>query len=80
MTMDTLQIRLNSELIKGLDIFVKSGFYANRAEAIRDAIRRFIWESQIDSIKNKSPSIPSVKKIRKELSSQNLNIEKINSL
>lgn len=81
MTMDTLQIRLNKPLVKGLDIFVKEGFYANRAEVIRDAVRRFLWNSQAGSIENdRVNSVKQVRKIREKLSLQDLDINEINSL
>jgi Arc/MetJ-type ribon-helix-helix transcriptional regulator len=81
MTMDTLQIRLNKGLVGGLDIFVKEGLYANRAEVIRDAIRRFLWNSQIGSIKNDGiPSVRQVRAVRKKLSLKEIDLDEINSL
>jgi len=53
MVMDTIQIRINGELLKELDYFVKSGFYSNRADVIRDAVRRFVIDSQVGTIKLK---------------------------
>ena len=70
MVMDTIQIRINGQLIKELDSFVKSGFYANRADVIRDAVRRFVFDAQIGTIPNKGNSVKEVKNIRKKLSSE----------
>jgi Arc/MetJ-type ribon-helix-helix transcriptional regulator len=52
MVMDTLQIRMNKELLKRLDLLVKAGIYSNRSDAIRDAVRRFVWEKEAGSIPN----------------------------
>jgi Arc/MetJ-type ribon-helix-helix transcriptional regulator len=68
MVMETMQIRMNEQLVRELDKVVKSGFYANRADAIRDAVRRFIWNREVGSIKNTGNSVREVRKIRKILS------------
>ena len=39
MTMDTLQIRMNKELLKRIDVLVKSGVYSNRSDVIRDSVK-----------------------------------------
>lgn len=83
MVMETMQIRINEQLIKELDKVVKSGFYANRADVIRDAVRRFIFESQIGTINSKTNSVKEVRKIRDKLSKEiksYKDIEKINNL
>ena len=51
--MDTLQIRMNKELLKRIDVIVKSGIYSNRSDVIRDAVRRFVWEGEAGSIEKK---------------------------
>jgi len=38
--METIQIRLTEQQVKGLDRLVKTGIYASRGEAVRDAVRR----------------------------------------
>jgi Arc/MetJ-type ribon-helix-helix transcriptional regulator len=38
--MHPIQIRLTRELIEKLDGFIEKGFYPNRSEAVRDAVRR----------------------------------------
>lgn len=80
MVMDTMQIRINGELTKELDKIVKSGFYANRADVIRDAVRRFIFDSQIGTITNTGNSIKEVRKIREKLSKEKIDLDKINNL
>lgn len=42
--MESVQIRLTHQLIGGIDGLVKKGIYANRNEAIRDAVRRLTFE------------------------------------
>jgi Arc/MetJ-type ribon-helix-helix transcriptional regulator len=38
--MHPIQIRLTRELIEKLDVLIEKGFYPNRSEAVRDAVRR----------------------------------------
>ena len=80
MVMDTLQIRMNKELIKRVDTFVKLGIYSNRADVIRDAVRRFIWEKEIGSISKKGNSVRKVREARKKLSKEKINLDEINNL
>ncbi len=84
MVMDTLQIRMNKGLLKRLDIFVKEGIYSNRSDVIRDAVRHFVWEKEIGSLKDKfdsnKSSVEVIKEIRKKLSKEPINLEEINNL
>ena len=80
MVMDTLQIRMNPELLKRIDLMVKTGIYSNRADVIRDAVRRFIWEKEIGSIPNKEDSVKQVREIRKKLSKEKFDLNEINNL
>lgn len=66
--MDTLQIRLNHGLLKRIDSLVKTGFYANRADAIRDAVRRFIWDKEIGTLPDIGNSVEIARKARSALS------------
>jgi len=70
MTMDTLQIRMNPVLLKRIDRLVKIGIYANRADVIRDAVRRFVWEKEVGSLTNKGNSVEQIRKARKRLSDE----------
>ncbi len=80
MVMDTLQIRMNPALLKRIDTLVKSGVYSNRADVIRDAVRRFVWEKEAGSINHKRNSIEEIREARKKLSEEEANLDKINSL
>ena len=80
MVMDTLQIRMNPELLKRIDLMVKTGTYSNRADVIRDAVRRFVWEKEIGSIPNKEDSVKQVREIRKKLSKGKFDLDEINNL
>ncbi len=82
MVMDTLQIRMNPELLKRIDAMVKTGIYSNRADVIRDAVRRFVWEKEVGSIPNMGNSVELVRKARKELSKKisKEELDKINNL
>jgi Arc/MetJ-type ribon-helix-helix transcriptional regulator len=80
MVMETMQIRMNEQLVKELDKVVKSGFYANRADVIRDAVRRFILNREIGSISNKGNSVKEIRKIREKLDKETMDLDKINNL
>jgi len=80
MVMDTLQIRMNKELLKQVDILVKTGFYSNRSDAIRDAVRRFVWDKEVGSISGKGNSVKEVRKIREKLSKEKIDLKEINNL
>ena len=80
MVMDTLQIRMNSALIKRIDLLVKSGIYANRADVIRDAVRRFVWEKEVGTINwNGEDSVEQIRKVRKKLSKEKFNLNELNN-
>jgi hypothetical protein len=40
LVMHPIQIRLTRELIEKIDVLIEKGFYPNRSEAVRDAVRR----------------------------------------
>ena len=78
--MDTLQIRMNKALLKRVDTLVKSGIYSNRAEVIRDAVRRFVWEKEVGSINHKGNSVKEVRNAREKISKEAADLDKINNL
>jgi len=80
MVMETMQIRMNEQLVKELDKVVKSGFYANKADVIRDAVRRFVWANQVGIIRNTGDSVKEIRKIREKLSKEKIDLEEINNL
>ncbi|MBS7638527.1 ribbon-helix-helix protein, CopG family, partial [Candidatus Bathyarchaeota archaeon] len=51
--METLQVRLTGDLIKMVDRLVEQGIYSSRSEAVRDAVRKLIVESEIGSLAEK---------------------------
>src|SRR3989344_6511575 len=82
MVMDTLQIRMNKELLKRIDALVKTGVYANRADVIRDAVRRFVWEKEAGTVPSIGNSVEIIRKTRKVLSKgiKKEDMEEINKL
>ena len=80
MVMDTLQIRMNKELLKRIDSLVKIGIYSSRSDVIRDSVRRFVWEKEVGSISKKGNSVNEVRSIRNKLSNEKIDIEEINNL
>jgi len=79
MVMDTLQIRMNKKLVKLVDNLVKSGVYSNRADVIRDAVRRFVWTKEVGSVNFKGNSVEQVRKIREQLSKEKIDIDEMNN-
>ncbi len=80
MVMDTLQIRMNKGILKKVDSLVKSEIYANRSDVIRDAVRRFVLEKEVGSMPNNGKnSVEEIRKIRKKLSNQEINIDEMNN-
>ncbi len=80
MVMDTLQIRLNPALVERIDSLINEGIYSSRSDAIRDAVRRFVWEKEVGSISKKGNSVELVRKARAALSKRKIDIEEINNL
>ncbi|MDP1695306.1 MAG: ribbon-helix-helix domain-containing protein [archaeon] len=82
MVMDTVQIRISDGLVKLIDNLVKKGIYSNRSEAIRDAVRSFVWKKEVGTIKNLGESVEIVKNARKKLSERlsDKDLEEVNSL
>jgi len=50
MVMETVQIRLTSKLVEKLQELVKEGFYPNKSEAVRDAVRKLIIEHELGEL------------------------------
>jgi len=82
MVMDTLQIRLNPGLLKKIDSLVRSGFYANRADVIRDAVRRFVWDKEAGTLPGMGNSVEITRKARETLSKKfkKKDLDEINNL
>ena len=57
-------------LIERVDDLVGTGIYANRSDAIRDAVRRLILDKQIGSIPNTGDSVKEMREIKKKLSKE----------
>ena len=81
MVMDTIQIRMSSEMVKVVDSFIKKGMYSSRSDVIRGAVRSFFWEKEVGGIPNTGiDSVKEIRKIRKILSKQPIDLKEINSL
>jgi len=78
--MTVTQVRLPNGLIKEVDIMVDQGLYSSKSDVIRDAIRKLVLEKQIGSIPNTGNSVKEVRKIRKNLSKEKINLLEINKL
>ncbi|HDZ60811.1 MAG TPA: hypothetical protein ENH46_03845 [Candidatus Pacearchaeota archaeon] len=80
MVMETMQIRMNKELIQMVDTLVQTGIYSNRSDAIRDAVRRLILNELVGIFSNNQNSVKQIKDARKKLSKENFNLKEINKL
>jgi len=45
--LQTIPAKLTSKLVAELDALIKEGWYANRSEAIRDAVRSMVEQKQL---------------------------------
>ena len=45
--LQTIPAKLTSKLVAELDALIKEGWYANRSEAIRDAVRSRVEQKQL---------------------------------
>lgn len=64
MAMETVQIRLTEDLIRMVDRLVERGIYSSRSEAVRDAVRKLVVESEIGSLAEKRTGKTSVELIK----------------
>lgn len=80
MTMQMTQVRLTKGLIEKINDLVQKGYYSNKSDAIRDAVRRLVWEKEIGTLPNTGDSVQEVREIRKKLSKEKFDLKAINSL
>jgi Arc/MetJ-type ribon-helix-helix transcriptional regulator len=80
MVMDTIQIRLSHGLVDRIDDLVGTGIYANRSDAIRDAVRRLVLDKMVGIIPNTGDSVKEIRKIRTKLSKEKFDLDEINKL
>ncbi len=78
MTMTITQVRLPEGLVNEVNILINKGFYTNKSDVVRDAIRRLILEQQVGSIKNTGDSVKEIREIRKKLSKEKFDLDEIN--
>ncbi|MDP3640578.1 MAG: ribbon-helix-helix domain-containing protein [Nanoarchaeota archaeon] len=80
MVMDTVQVRLSHGLVERIDDLVGTGLYANRSDAIRDAVRKLVLNQFVGIISDTGDSVTEIKELRKKLSQQKFDLEEINKL
>lgn len=78
--MDTIQVRLSSGVIRGMDELVETGFYSSRSDVLRDAVRRLILGKLVGILQSKGDSAKEVKALRRKLSKGKIDLEDINKL
>lgn len=77
--MEVAQVRIPKRLLKEVDELVLQGFYPNKSEVIRDAIRKLLLERQIGSVPNVKNSVKQIRSIRKSLS-ENIKYEDLKEI
>ena len=68
MTMTVAQVRLPEGLMDEVEKLVTKGFYTNKSDVIRDALRKLVLEKQVSSVPNTGDSVKEIREIRKRLS------------
>ena len=78
------QVRLPKGVLDKIDTLVTEGDYTNRSDVIRVAVRKFLMHNELNKLigtmKNTGDSEEEVRKIRKILSKQAIDLDEINSL
>ena len=80
MSMVITQTRLPKKLVEQIENIVKQGSYENKSDFIRDAIRKKIFEEMAHSVDINGDAVKEVRKTRKILSKQKIDLDEINSL
>ena len=80
MVMDTVQVRLAHGIVNKIDELVETGIYSSRSDVLRDAVRRLVLSNLVGILPNRGDSVKQVKEIRKKLSKEKFDLDKINSL
>ena len=68
MTMTVAQVLLPEGLMDEVEKLVTKGFYTNKSDVIRDALRKLVLEKQVSSVPNTGDSVKEIREIRKRLS------------
>ena len=80
MAMQMTQVRLTKGLIGKIGELVDKGYYSNKSDAIRDAVRRLVWEKEVGTLPNTGDSVQEIRKIRARLSKEKFDLKSINKL
>ncbi len=80
MVMDTIQVRLSHGIIERIDQLVETGVYSSRSDVLRDAVRRLVLDKLIGILQSKEDSVKEVKALRRKLSKEKIDLDKINKL
>ncbi|MBI5881137.1 ribbon-helix-helix protein, CopG family [archaeon] len=84
MTMNVVPIRLPDGLIKQVDDLVDKGLYSSRSDVVRDALRKLVWRDRWKDIigiaSDTGDSVKEMRKIKKKLSKNKIDLDELNSL
>ena len=78
--MTVTQVRMPDGLMKEVDKLVSKGLYANKSDAVRDAVRKMILEKYVGIIPDTGDSVKEIREIRKILSKQTHSLKELNQL
>jgi hypothetical protein len=78
--MTVTQVRMPDGLMKEVDKLVNKGLYANKSDAVRDAVRKMIMEKYVGIIPDTGDSVKEIREIRKILSKQKHSLKELNQL
>ena len=80
MVMSTIQVRMSNGILEKIDKLVEENIYESRSEAIRDAVRRFVWNNEVGTVAYKGNAVDQVRKARTQLATKDVDIDEINKL
>ena len=80
MTMKVAQVRLPTKLLEETERLVKKGYYSNKSDVMRDALRKLFLQNLTGWMPNTGDSVEEVRKARKELSKRKWTVKGLNTL
>lgn len=78
--MAVAQVRLPRKVLEDVDSLVSNGRYSDRSDVIRHAVRILLLNELVGIIPNTGDSVEEVREIRRKLSKEPIDLDKINAL
>jgi Arc/MetJ-type ribon-helix-helix transcriptional regulator len=84
MSMSVITVRLPDGIVQQLDAQVEKGDYSSRSDVIKTALRKMLWDEKIDGLigisAKKGDSVKEIRALRKRLSKEPFDLDKLNKL